>query len=267
MPKRLSFADLIKDWTPEQRIERAMVVIERLTHELDAALQRHENNEYVQFRAEVISQIPKSRGAVAFTVLQQDLASYEVIRLLALWDKPADNALSIPTAIALIDNDPVISTLEQSVFEHHKNSRPHVMSPPDDPEDAAFLAQQIKRIQEQFGGEQSKKNTENCRQAIKEATNIINDEVKLKLQNLRDHRAHSLQFTNRERNGPIGKPLFRDVAFVLERSVAIVELLYCSVNGISYSLAEDTRDLCRERAREFWESVRIEPTSERQAET
>lgn len=266
LPKRQPFGALIANWTPEERIDRAKVIIERLTYKLDDALQRHENNEYVQFRDEFISQIPKSRGANAFVVLQQDLASYEVIRLLALWDREADNALSIPTAIALINDDAVIASLEASVLEHHKNSRPHVVSPPDDPEDAAFLAQQIKRMQEEFGEERSKKNTEYCRRAIKAAADLINDEVKLKLQNLRDHRAHSLDFTYRERKGPIGKPLFKDVAFLLDRSTEIVELLYSSVNGVSYSLAEDTRDLCRERSKEFWEAIRFDTNKTERAE-
>ena len=131
--KPRNFKQEIRDWLPERRIERAEEIIKHLTHQMDAMLQRQATNDLVVYSETISSQIPRSRAAIAFNLLRNDLHSYAIIRLLAVWDPPEDNALSIPTAILLLDNDDVIDELQKSVHDDHANVTPYIADEEDDP--------------------------------------------------------------------------------------------------------------------------------------
>jgi hypothetical protein len=51
---------------------------------------------------------------------------------------------------------------------------------------------------------------------------------------------------------------YGDETAVLERSVSIIEQLYCWVNGTSFSI-EDSRRIDEENARSLWQACKFDP--------
>lgn len=108
MGNRKLFSEIISVWPAEQRIDRAKDLTSKLTYRIQDVIELHAANEIVLYSSELSKQIPKSLAAHAFDVFQDSQFKFEVIRLVALWEKPDDNVISIPTVIALINDSDVI---------------------------------------------------------------------------------------------------------------------------------------------------------------
>lgn len=161
------FRQEIKDWTPEQRIERAKKIIHHLTQEMDAMLLRQATNDQVVYSDTVSSKIPVSNAAHAFNLLREDLHAYAVIRLLAVWDPADHNSLALPAAIELLDDDGVVQALERDVHDLYANSRPAVLNRTREEEEEAAVQEIIQQIQLREAVERSEKNTLMVREALR----------------------------------------------------------------------------------------------------
>lgn len=233
------FGDHIDRLSVEERIRLAKDIVQKLTHRVDRAIQRSENNKILVYSDMLSSQIPKSRAGHAYIELRRSLFEYEIVRLLALWDRPSSNAVSIPTAIALINSGEVLERLALEEKDRHSGGLSHEGQDYHWPNSRHDLCLKELTI------------------AIGEADRIRTSDKSTALRNLRDHLSHSLDKTDRELSGPIDAPVFGDEATLLTETAGLVETLYCFVNGTSYNLEVETRRLCRDRAEELFLNCKI----------
>jgi hypothetical protein len=111
------------------------------------------------------------------------------------------------------------------------------------------------------GEEHAANAAQGLRSAIAAARRIKSSEGLKSIKNLRDkHVAHYLTQSNAERSGEIISSMkVGDEKPILEGSLAIIQLLYSWVNGVSISFAE-SRQIDKRCAEELWNSCKFEVT-------
>lgn len=77
--------------------------------------------------------------------------------------------------------------------------------------------------------------------------------------NLRDRVAHSVSATRREIRGKITVAKYGQEKELLETTIAVIEDLYCWVNGTSFDIGGDCFDMARKNAEEFWLNMKYSP--------
>lgn len=247
-----------KKLTTAERIESAKAKMKRVVDHFCALLEIHENNAIVLYSPTLSSQIPNSHAANAFNVFQRGLHQLEIIRLCALWDTPDPDKECIPTVIELIDHPDVLASLAEETRSHWATIPTAMLNPSDDPEIERAAAEAVRRGNEQFGDEQAAKAKHHLDEAIQAARAIIASDKLKALRNLRDkHLAHSLSITRAEKAGPVDQAKYGHERDVLEETCAIVEKLYCWVNGTSFSV-KDSREIDRKNAHALWGGCRFD---------
>jgi len=127
-----------------------------------------------------------------------------------------------------------------------------IINPTGDPLLDAKVAQAARESDKQFGIQASIRAGSELTETIASAREILNSEQLKSLMNVRDkHIAHSLTETRRERHGPIAPIKIGDEINLVERSIPIVERLYCWVNGTSFSITESQR-IDQDNAEALW---------------
>jgi len=99
----------------DDRILEARVKAERLDNlclEIEAI---HANNRYLIYDEIFSGGLGNTFAGNAFSALRITSFAYEVVRIIALWDGPAKNRISIPEIMMLID-DPVVLAKLKSEF-------------------------------------------------------------------------------------------------------------------------------------------------------
>jgi AbiU2 len=244
--------DMFKDMSVENRIKAAKEKTKRVLDHLLYLLELHENNAIIFYSPTLSSQIPTSYAANAFNVIQRGLHQFEIVRLCTLWDRAELNRENIPTIIALINHPDVIEALAQETLSQWSSSGAHIAE--EDPELRAYL----ERRDKQLGEEQAEKARVELRKAFDDAGAMRQSPKLTGIMNLRDkHLAHSLSQTYREQKGPIEPMRHGDERDVLEKTLPLVEALYCWVNCCSFSL-EDSRNIHRKNAKALWMHCRFE---------
>jgi len=226
--------------------ERIDLAKKRMTKVVDYFLylvELHANNSYAVYSPALSSQIPKSYAANAFFVFQRSMYQLEIVRLCALWDRAELIKDNISTVIELIDNETIIRILAANAALPWTTGNPGhiaVVNPTGDPQlDAKITDAESNK---QFGIQASKRANWELREAIAAARKILQSEQLRSLMNVRDkHIARSLTETRREKHGPITPIKIGDETDLIERSIPIVERLYCWVNGTSLSIRESQR--------------------------
>lgn len=259
MTREPKFADSVNNWTVEQRITEAKVVIEDLTFRILNVLKIHASTEIVLYSSKIADQIGPSRAASSFNNLRDNLFEIEVVKLLALWDKPQRNSISIPTALLLIDDHAVIAKLCSDVHEAHSNRQVSILNPSLDPAIQRAIEKSIKDSQKMFALEQATKAELALRACIRAASLMSSGELAEGLLNLRDRVAHSLTQTRREIEGKNSHAKYGEEREILIRTIAIIEDLYCWVNGTSFDIGRDCFEIAREEANDFWGNLKFSP--------
>ena len=243
---------LFERLTPEDRILQSKAIIKELTYRIQFILQLHAANEIVNYSSKLSSQIDPSPAAAAFTILQDSLFQHEVIKLLAIWDKAEENAVSIPTVLKLLDHPEVIDKIYWEVLSHHIDRGFRLLNPSNDPAIQEAINASLRESQKAFALEQADK----ARMAIKacmDAVSLLADgELAEGLLNLRDRVAHSVTYTRRELRGKNARAKYGHEREILERTISIIEDLYCWVNGTSFDIASDCFESARNDASDFW---------------
>ena len=101
----------VRSLSTAQRIEKARTIIDHLVNHTQEVIAPHESNRILIFSNKLSGQVGRSYGVIAFTALQRSQHLYEIVRLLALWDKPKEHRESIPTALLLLNCADVQSRL------------------------------------------------------------------------------------------------------------------------------------------------------------
>ncbi len=219
----------------------------------------HENNAIVLFSDILSKQIPKSYAANAFNSFREAMHQIEVVRLCALWDAAHLDHESIPTVIELIDSGDVVAALvEEERARHRVPATPLEDDQFTNVEEKNIVSQAIERQQQQFGEKRAKQAENELTAAIKQARSLRTSDRLTSLRNLRDkHLAHYLVESRAEKTGtPIEPAKYGDERVVLEESLAIIQTLYCWVNGIGISF-EQSRKVDRKCAEALWNGCKF----------
>jgi hypothetical protein len=241
--------------TVPERLKAAKDKTPRVLDHLLYLLELHENNAIVLYSPTLSSQIPTSYAANAFNVFQRSLHQFEIVRLCALWDSIEPEKENIPTIIEFIDHPEIIESLAQETAAHWRGLGGAILNPSSDPELHALELGALQQSNESFGQEQAQKARDELRKAIDDSRSILASPKHASIMNLRDkHLAHSLSQTRREqRAGPVAPMKYGDERDVLNASLPIVGVLYCWVNGASFSF-EDSRKIDQKNAKALWEA-------------
>ena len=241
------------------RIRDAQSVTPRVVDHAHYLLDIHENNAIVLFSDVLSKQIPKSFAANAFNSFREAMHQIEIVRLCALWDAANLDRESIPTIIELIDNDDVNAALaEEERSRHEVPAAPLDDNQFENAETKNLVAKAIEKQQQEFGEKRAKQAMNELKATIKQARALRTSDRLNSLRNLRDkHLAHYLVDCRAEKAGvPIEPAKYGDERQVLEESLAIIQTLYCWVNGIGISF-EQSRTFDRQCAEALWSACKF----------
>jgi hypothetical protein len=248
---------MFEKMTSATRIELAQAKMERVLDHFLYLLELHANNQFVVYAPTLSAQIRPSYAANAFNVFQRSMHQIEIIRLCALWDGCASERdiekENIPTVVRLIDNQKVIEELAQQARANWANNQPPgLMNPSPDPVLAAIEQQELMAINARFGDEQAAKAKIDLKDVITKTDNILSSTRHASVMNMRDkHIAHSLKETFREKRGAVAAMRYGDETTLLNDSIAIIETLFCWVNGKSFLISESQK-IDHENAHALW---------------
>ena len=166
-------------------------------------LELHAANKTIQYSGFLSDQIPRSQAANAFNTFQHAMYSQEIIRLLAVWDSAEEYAVSIPTVVALINNDDVVDALSSETFNAHANRGVRHLNPSDDPDIQGTIDEMSAKHQVEFAKKQADLTSKTLKACIGKVGEIQRRTKTTSIGNLRNHLAHSLSKTRKEVVGEI----------------------------------------------------------------
>jgi hypothetical protein len=250
--KNKDFNSSLRNLSTSERIRIGKEKVSKLTERVLDAVNLSAVCDHFLYSNTLSSQIPRSYAGHAFAATQQALFQQLIIRTVALWDKPDFNVFSIPTAIALIDDDAVIHQLQNEHFQAHSGRGSRNLNPSHDPEIGAEIQTMIKNYQTQFATSQANKADKILRVSIDKVKEVTADRIHLSIVNLRDHVSHSLDQTRRELKEPVANMKYGQEKDLLQTSVRLIENLYCWVNGTSFDIQGDCASQAKRNASELW---------------
>jgi hypothetical protein len=157
--------------------------------------------------------------------------------------------------LALINDEAVIKLINVETYLAHADRGVRQLNPSDDPDIQKAIDEEFAQIQKDFGLSQAEKAENALRACILVAEEIGGGEIQIGLRNLRDRVAHSVTQTRREINGRTARARYGDERKMLDRTISLIEDLYCWVNGTSFDISGDCFQMAREGTAEFWGSI------------
>ena len=249
-----SFSKRVEGLSVDDRITRAKDCVWKLTDKAVEIVDLHANTSLVSLSKNISSRITNGKARQAYMVLRDSLLRYEIIKLVAIWDKPEDNVVSIPTAIALIKDDRVIDELAQAVFAAHSERAGSFLNTSSDPEIQSAIEKIEIESQSRYANDQAAKARAVLSERISVSAEIADREMK-RVRNLRNYLGHSLSKTREEeKSGPIPAPTAAEIVDLKTQSIALIQDLYCWVNLISFDIVGECGRQADEHADAFWSS-------------
>jgi hypothetical protein len=223
----------------EQRADAAREKMPRIIDQLISLLEIHEANRIIVYSDRLVSRVDGTPAATGFNVLQWSSFAYELVRLCALWDAPADNRDSIPTIAALVEGADVRALLRQRIKDEWTTW------PERGELQAARLIGRLDRALEIIAALQKSE----------------------RLRNLVNHRdkniAHSLSKSRAEMNGvAFNAPKYGYERKLLRVSISLADRLYLAINNRGFEFRR-SRGQARVHAEGFWGAMRFEPVPKR----
>ncbi|MEM5493900.1 hypothetical protein [Hoeflea sp. AS16] len=258
--KRSPFKARVAQLDTKTRIECAKTMIrDKIINHVLEVVAIQANNEYLVYSNRLTEQIPRSYAANAYNVLSQTSFLFAVLRTAALWDTADENTASILTIVEYVDDDDVINALAEEHRHAHASLGVGMLNKPhSDPAIQAALERSIQDSQNRFAEKQAWKARRRLRRAICISRKIAQSPALERLRNSRDkHIAHALIQTRRERRNPVAPMKYGDEVHLLRQSIWLAENFYCWVNGTSFDIQRDSRDIAKKRAQELWENVEL----------
>lgn len=224
MAKRPTRSEQIASMSANDRLELAREKANKLVDHCIELERIHANNRHLIFRDVFAGNLSHTFAGNAYESLRLTSFSFEVVRLMALWDKPAANVFSIPEVVALIDHPDVIGAARRDCVAQY--SHPY----------------------ESFASEAALRFDLNVRRVRKLAEAIPKSH---RFKTLKKHRnkfyAHNL-------DDPAVAPKFGYERKLLWSSEKIVNALRGALSSAGLDFPA-TRELCRRHANEFWQGV------------
>jgi len=249
---------MFETWSAQKRIDEARIITKRLVDHIHYILDLHENNAIAIYSDTLTKQINRADAAAAFNVFQSAMHQFEIVRLCALWDRAKPNRESIMTVVELIDADTVIHSLSDETRAAYVNQSAAIDHQDQETEETRkLISEAFKQINADFGDQQASRATSDLRNAIKATREFESSGLMASLRNYRDkHLAHSLRTTHLEKAGPVTPLKYGNETTVLEKSLPIIEALYCWVNGTSISLTA-SQESDRNNAQALWQACQF----------
>lgn len=118
---------MFDSWSPDRRLREARQRTDRLVDECTNLIWTQANISKFVFRSALTEQVTHSRAAIAFRALQHDLVSHAIVRLCAIWDRPSQDKVSIPTILALMESSAVRGLWIGELIHYWKTQRIHMV--------------------------------------------------------------------------------------------------------------------------------------------
>lgn len=254
MGKRETYEETVAQWSTEERVGKARKLVRALTDKIQVAISLHAANEIIQYSDTLSGQIPKSYAANAFTVFQDAQFHFEIIALVSVWDKAARNSISIPTVVALIDDDDVLARLAKATFDAHNQQPVRLVEKTRGTEEKKIIEELVASHQFEFANSQSERALTELKESLNSAKGVVLENQMKSVRNLRDMVAHSLTQTRAAERGRINPMKYGDERELLTTTIQLIESLYCWVNGTSFDISGQVFDIARRDARELWQN-------------
>jgi hypothetical protein len=250
---------MYETWSVQKRIDEARLITKSLIDHVHYLLDLHENNAIAIYSDTLAKQIKRSDAAAAFNVFQSAMHQFELVRLCALWDSAQLDRKSIMTVVELVDHDDVILALAEEALAAYANLPTTVYHQDHETEEMRnLIADAMSRSNAEFGDQQAWKAIDDLKNAIKATREFESSELMASMRNHRDkYLAHSLRSTRREKLGTVTPLKYGNETAVLEKSLPIIEALYCWVNGTSISLTS-SQESDRRNAQALWGACTFE---------
>ncbi len=249
--------------TDDDQIERAKQYTNKLIDLVIAAKAANENTRHAVYSSRLAGQIPRSYAAHAFKELQNTSLYFSVVRACSLFDKAANDRVSLHTVISAISNKKTVRKVARETNRYHATQgEPRRLTPEDDPEIRKLPADHWKK----YNDDRGRKEEQLVYRRVRVAEKIVNRAERLFIKDhLRPFRdnfiAHNL--AESARNG-------RQVSFILgmetraiQHAKCAVDQLHLALNGTSFAW-EALEKMQRRSASEFWDSLNYEPPDDRQ---
>lgn len=251
--KNANFKDEISAWPAARRTETAKKIVRALTDKILEVIDLASNCEYFVYKDTLAKQIPPSHAGHAFLSVQDALFRQLVVRTVAIWDPAETNAISIPTAIELIDDPAVIHSLQEEHFDAHADRGFRNLNPSDDPDLEQAIQAHFNQSQKDFAATQAEKADAHLLACIEAVRDLERDKLIVPIRNLRDHISHSLIRTRREISAPVQQMKYGEERDLREKSILLIQDLYTWVNGVGFDIAGDCVEQADRNAKDLWE--------------
>ena len=252
-----SFAGAIPD---QDRLTTAKERADHLVDHIASLFTMHEANRFVIYSDVLAKQIPPSYAAHAFNQFQQSMHLFELVRLCALWDKPAKDRESIPTIMALIDKTEIVESLIASTHRYYANEvTAAYLNPSTDPQHHAAYQAWWDEERKRRADEEAAKVRTWLIEARTQADTIQASPELAALRNFRDsYIAHNLRLPEPSLNSPatVHQVKYGDETRLLEQTVKIADNLHLALNGTSFDW-DGSREIAENNARDLWEACQF----------
>ncbi len=245
----------------QERVNLAKQRMSKVVDHLLQSLAMNENNQIVLYSDVLLSQIGKSHAANAFNLMRDSLFRYSIIRLCAIWEPDNDlETESICTVVDLIDDHNVILELMRETCSHWAGKTAYLGTLPAEPELSLEVLRQVRESEDRFGRTQGFRTGRTLLRAIASVREISqSDDMKVIRQLRNKHLAHALNETREEKKtGPVRLMKYREETRLLEKTISIVNDLYCWVNGASFDF-EGSIQMRREDSEALWKGCQFKP--------
>lgn len=240
--------------TAESRIQRAKECIENLTFLAVEAVDREEQIRLLVFDKKVRTQVKSQLAIEAYNDVCNSLVQFHLVRLYSIWDYPRIERNSILTAIELLDDQGVQDSIRKDIQLSRSTEVVYFLNPHENHEIQGEVERLFAEDQLNEATSVSVASIHLLRRAINFSRRHAVTERARTLKFQRDNLAHSL--SGNPQTDPEVALKYREVFSFLRRSIKIIEILYCVVNGVSFSISEQCREIGREKAASLWRNYR-----------
>ena len=183
----------------------------------------------------------------------------ELVRLCSLWDPPEQDAFTVPTVVALINNPVVINLMAQEIADYWRDlQRDPVNIGSFDAEQISLIKQAYERASEKDVKTQYEKTTVRALNSIRLAALTEPSPTLANVRNFRNkHIAYATAMTRIERkSGPLPPPKVGDEQRLLRLSLRVLKRLDLCVRGADFDWKNSER-IARQNAEALWHGVSI----------
>lgn len=207
----------------------------------------------------IAKQIPPSRATFAFRQLQSSQLLFEMLRLCALWDKPAQDRESIPTILKLLGKPEI---LDRIAAERHASFAKEVLSEPParpqgsdedserDPEARALVQQWWQAERLRRANEQKQLTQQRLQEVFDRAADVQGASYLGAMRSFRDAQlAHNLDVPDllaQAKGLRLG-----DERLLLRQTVKVADRLHRALSDASFMWLPSRR-MARRHARALW---------------